>query len=594
MLMIVSSSSLPVTANIRDLVRRFWPYLGRVRWPSILTAALALVTPLVAASLLWSVKLLVDEVFVGGRMDLLPTFAFAYVALLTIHFALDYAVVRIEAAIAAQIIQDVRIDLYRHVISVSPGSLGKHGVGDLLTHLAGDVERIEFLIYTGPLVVFADMVSALFFVCFLFFLSWKLTLSALLAIPLLVLLSLRLAPRLRRAGKIARREATAWMSLSEERLGAVPIVHGFGAYAFETQAFASRCARARQAELRTVAIQAWLMLLIEVVSSFGGLVVLGVGAYEINYGGMTLGSLIAFLGSIGSLYGPVRGLVKAAGRFQLSAAGAQRVADLLDAPSLVTERSSAKPLPRIRGSVEFRDVDFTYPRGPEVLTGISFRIEPGETVAVVGPSGSGKSTMVQLALRLYDPSAGAIFLDGADLRDVTIESLRRAIAPVFQEPYIFRGSIIENIRYGRSNVPDDRVAAIARVAHADHFIDALRSGYAAPVGPRGTWLSGGERQRLALARALLREAPILLLDEATASVDSETEELIQEAIGCFTGQRTILVVAHRLSSVRRANRVIVLDRGRIVESGTPEVLLQSDTRCRDLFAAQLVPGGIAA
>jgi ABC-type multidrug transport system fused ATPase/permease subunit len=172
--------------------------------------------------------------------------------------------------------------------------------------------------------------------------------------------------------------------------------------------------------------------------------------------------------------------------------------------------------------------------------------------------------------------------------------LRRGVAPVFQEPYIFRGSIIENIRYGRSNVPDDRVAAIARIAHADRFIDALRSGYAAPVGPRGTWLSGGERQRLAVARALLREAPILLLDEATASVDSETEELIQDAIEHLTGQRTILIVAHRLSSVRRADRVIVLDQGRIVESGTPEVLLQSDSRCRDLFAAQLVPGGIAA
>jgi ATP-binding cassette, subfamily B, bacterial len=592
--MMLSRSSLPVTANIRGLVRRFWPYLGRVRWLSILTAGLALVTPLVAASLLWSAKLLIDEVFVGGRMGLLPTFAVVYVALLTVHFALDYAVVRIEAAIAARIIQDVRVDLYRHVISVSPGSLGKHGVGSLLTHLAGDVERIEFLIYTGPLVVFADVVGALFFVCFLFFLSWKLTLSALLAIPLLVLLSLRLAPRLRRAAKIARREATAWMSLSEERLGALPIVHAFGAYDFEKQAFASRCARARQAELRTVAIQAWLMLLIEVVSSFGGLVVLGVGAYEINYGGMTLGALIAFLGSVGSLYGPVRGLVKAAGRFQLSAAGAQRVADLLDAPSLVTERSSAKPLTRIRGSVEFRDVDFTYPRGPGVLAGISLRIEPGETVAVVGPSGSGKSTMVQLALRLYDPSAGAMFLDGVDLRDITLESLRRAVAPVFQEPYIFRGSIIENIRYGRSDVPNDRIAEFARIAHADRFIDALRNGYSAPVGPRGTWLSGGERQRLALARALVREAPILLLDEATASVDSETEELIQDAIEHFTGQRTILIVAHRLSSVRRADRVIVLDQGRIVESGTPEVLLQSDTRCRDLFAAQLVPGGIAA
>ena len=267
---------------------------------------------------------------------------------------------------------------------------------------------------------------------------------------------------------------------------------------------------------------------------------------------------------------------------------------MLDVPSLVTERLSAKCLTHVRGAVEFRDVDFAYARGPQVLADISLRIEPGEMVAVVGPSGTGKSTLVQLALRLYDPTAGAVLLDGVDLRDITLELLRRAMVPVFQEPYIFRGSIIENIRYGRSDVSEARVAEIARSAHADRFIDALRNGYASPVGPRGTWLSGGERQRLALSRALLRDAPILLLDEATASVDSETEELIQDAIERFAGQRTILVVAHRLSSVRRADRVIVLDRTRIVETGPPEGLLLNDTRCRDLFAAQLAPRVTAA
>jgi ABC-type multidrug transport system fused ATPase/permease subunit len=209
----------------------------------------------------------------------------------------------------------------------------------------------------------------------------------------------------------------------------------------------------------------------------------------------------------------------------------------------------------------------------------------------VGGSGSSK---IGNGLRLYDPSAGAVFLDGADLRDITFDSLRRAFAPVFQEPHIFRGSVIENIRYGRTDVPPERVAEMARAAHADFFINALRSGYRAPVGPRGTWLSGGERQRLAMARALLRDAPILLLDEATASVDSETEELIQDAIDRFTGRRTILVVAHRLSSVRRADRVVVLDRGRIVECGPPELLLRTETRCRDLFAAQLIPAGATA
>jgi ABC-type multidrug transport system fused ATPase/permease subunit len=207
---------------------------------------------------------------------------------------------------------------------------------------------------------------------------------------------------------------------------------------------------------------------------------------------------------------------------------------------------------------------------------------------LVGPSGSGKSTLAQLALRLYDPSAGAVLLDGHDLRDLTVESVRRSVGIVFQEPFIFQGTIADNIRYGRRNAPDELVQAMGRAAHADGFVRARPGGYAAQTGPRGGWLSTGQRQRIALARAFVRNAPILILDEATASVDSETEELIQDAVERFAGRRTILLVAHRLSSVRRADRVIVLDRGLVVETGTPAVLLQGQSRCRDLFAAQLV------
>jgi ABC-type multidrug transport system fused ATPase/permease subunit len=342
-----------------------------------------------------------------------------------------------------------------------------------------------------------------------------------------------------------------------------------------------------------VTIQAWLSLFVEAIAAIGGLLVIGLGAYEIHSGALTVGTFMAFLGAVGSLYGPARGLAKAPGRFQRASAGAQRVADLLDTCSLVEERPGARPLAKVEGALEFNDLHFAYTPGAEVLRGISLRIEPGETVAVVGPSGSGKSTLVRLALRLYDPTAGAVLIDGMDVRDITLESLRRTVGIVFQEPYVFSGSIAENIRYGQHDASDDQVAAAARAAHIHAFVDAQPGGYSTLVGPRGGSLSGGQRQRLAVARALLREPPILLLDEATASVDSEAEEMIQDALERLAGQCTILIIAHRLSSVRRADRVVVLDRGKIVETGTPEALLKPATRYHDLFAAQLIQASAA-
>jgi ABC-type multidrug transport system fused ATPase/permease subunit len=229
-----------------------------------------------------------------------------------------------------------------------------------------------------------------------------------------------------------------------------------------------------------------------------------------------------------------------------------------------------------------------------VVDGVSFRIEPGETVAIVGPSGSGKSTLIKLALRLYDPSSGSVRIDGNDLRDLTIQSAREAISAVWQEPHLFSGSIAENIRYERTGVHAADMIAAGRSACLSGFVERLRGQYDAPVGPAGRWLSGGQRQRVMLARALLRNSPILLLDEATGAVDSETEEQIQAAIDNLSGHRTMLIVAHRLSSIRHADRILVMENGRIVETGTPATLLQRDSRCRTLFSAQLTTEGLAA
>jgi subfamily B ATP-binding cassette protein MsbA len=568
--------------------------LHSVRWQAALAGALMAINPLVAVLLLWLMKYLIDEVFVGKNVGVLPIVASAYTILVATKLAIDYLLTRIEAAIAEQIDQNVRVDVYRHLVSVSPGSLRKYSVGDLISHLGADVSRVEGLIYGGPVRVIFSTLTAVYFIGFLFVLSWKLTLAALITAPVLALLSWRWSPYVRRVARISRRKATAWISRAEERLGATAVIIAFGAQSLEAQAFEAQCRASRLAALRSVALQAWLTLVTEAVAATGGFVVLAVGAYEMYSDALTVGTLIAFLGSVGSLYSPISSLARSPGRFQRSAVGAQRIVELLDAPSLVTERHDAIPLKAVRGVLEFSGVCFAYPDGPEALRGVSFRIDAGETVAVVGPNGSGKTTLVQLALRLYDPSEGLVSIDGMDLRGVTLESLRRSVAVVFQEPSVLRGNISETIRYGQPDASNEMFISTAKAAHVHEFATGLPRGYGTPIGPRGSWLSGGQRQRLALARALLRDSPILLLDEATASIDSEAEQLIQEAVSRFRGKRTIMVVSHRLSTVLRADRIVLLENGRIVEIGTPAALQGSASRFRTLFADQFLTEKVPA
>jgi ATP-binding cassette subfamily B protein len=589
------SPRLPTTTmSVWTLIKRFLPYLRDVRWRAVFAGSLMALSPILAIALLWLMKLLIDDVFLGKEISLLPLLAVAYVILVTTKLLVSFARTRIEASLTEQLNQNVRVDVYRHAISVSPGTFRTYSVGDILGRIYSDVEKVEYLIYSGPIGVVFNGLAAALYISFLLLLSWQLTLCALLITPPLAFFSYRLAPRARRAAKVSRHKTTGWFSRAEERLGAIAVVQAFGAQLAETTAFAARCTTARRAALRAVAIQAWVTLLIETTGAIGGLVVLAVGTYESYRGNLSIGALIAFIGSVGSLYSPVSSLARTSNRFQRAAAGGQRVAELLDTPSQVIELPSAWALERVRGALEFSDVRFAYPSGPEVLHGVSFRIEPGETVAVVGANGSGKSTLIQLALRLYDPGEGAILIDGTNIRDVTLASLRRAVSVVFQEPAVLRGTISENIRYGRPEASDQAFMAVAQAAHVHSFASVPDRGYTVQVGPQGSWLSGGQRQRLALARALLRDAPILLLDEAIDSVDSESEELIQDALARLVGKRTIVLVSHRLASLRRADRIVVLDQGRIVEMGRLANLQRPGTRFRDLFSAQLLSEKVPA
>ena len=575
--------SLPVV----QLLRRFCGYLRPYRGLVLLALFLILSLPLVGGATLWLLRVVVDDVLAGGRLDLLLYCAGGYAVLATIRALFEYAQTRVEATIGEGVVRDLRVDLFAHVIRLSPGSLQDRGAGDLIAHLEGDVDRTKSLIFGTMAALVDDLVNVLFYLALLLALSWQLTLVALLAVPLLMVASRVLSPRVRRASRIARRRASAWTALAETILNALVPVQAFTAERQETERFARSCDRARRAELTEVRLDALLAALIELAVALGTVLLVVVGALEMQRSGLTLGTLAAFMGSLGSLYGPIRSLGRTPARFERAAAGAQRVAELLGTPSRVLDRPDARPLRQPAGRIEFRNVCFAYPGRPEVLHGIDLAIEPGETVALVGGSGGGKSTLALLLLRLYDPDRGAVLIDGQDLRDLSLASVRAAVAPVFQDAHLVRGSLRENIAYGRPDLPAAAVEAAGRAAHAHGFVGA--DGYRRGLGSGGAGLSGGQRQRVALARALLRDAPILILDEATSAVDGETEALVQATIRELAGRRTILVIAHRLAAIRHADRVVVLEAGRIVECGPPARLLANPSRCRALFQSQLQP-----
>ena len=312
---------------------------------------------------------------------------------------------------------------------------------------------------------------------------------------------------------------------------------------------------------------------VEFISSLGTILVVGFGGYLAYRDGLSVEDIVAFLLYLGLFYGPVTGLANLLENMQQSMAGAERVLDVLDAPTEIRNSRDAETLQNIQGEVAFDHVSFSYGEGVPVLKDVSFICKPGEMLALVGPTGVGKTTLTQLISRFYEPTSGRILLDGHDIRDVTVESLRRCISPVLQDTFLFNGTIAENIGYAVPDASMEEIEAAAKAANIHEDIQMMPDGYQTQVGERGLRLSGGQKQRIAIARAILRKSPVIILDEATASVDVETEQQIQKAIAGVTGSRTIIAIAHRLSTIRNADQILVIENGSITEHGTHEELI---------------------
>ncbi|WP_169052321.1 ABC transporter transmembrane domain-containing protein [Tabrizicola sp. YIM 78059] len=534
----------------------------------ILTAAISLILPL-------AVRRVVDG-FNDGDAALLDQYfgaALVIAALLALGTGLRYYLV---TRLGERVVADIRKALFDRVLGMSPAFFERILTGEVLSRITTDTTLILSVIGSSVSVALRNLLILIGGLVLLFLTSAKLTGLVLLIVPAIVVPIVVLGRRLRRLS----RENQDWIANSSgaasEALLSVQTVQAFTHEGPTRATFADVTEKSfvsAKTRIRTRAV----MTVIVIFLTFAGIVgVLWVGARDVRAGAMSVGELIQFVIYAVMVAGAVGALSEIWGELQRAAGATERLVELLNAEDTVRDPVRPVPLPRpVRGEIAFQDVTFRYPARPEAsaLNGVSLHVRPGETVALVGPSGAGKTTILQLLMRFYDPQSGQITLDGIPLTDLARADFRQAIALVPQDPVIFAASARENIRFGRPDATDAEVEAAARAAAAHDFLTALPQGYDSWLGERGVMLSGGQKQRVAIARAILRDAPILLLDEATSALDAESEGLVQAAVERLSEGRTTLVVAHRLATVKRADRIVVFEGGRIVAQGTHDALV---------------------
>jgi ATP-binding cassette subfamily B protein len=566
--------SRPTSRRLRALAG-LWPFLARYR--GLMAGALAalVVTAALGLSLPLAVRRVVDG-FEGGDLELLNLYfaaALGIAALLAAGTGLRFYLV---SRLGERVVADIRRTLFARVIGLSPAFYERIMTGEVLSRLTTDTTLIQSIVGSSVSVALRNALMLAGGLALLTLTSPKLTGLVLLIVPAVIVPIVVLGRRLRALSRESQDWIAAASGKASEELLAAQTVQAFTREPASVAAFDRVTERSYEVAMRRIRTRAFLTVIV-IFLVFAGIVgVLWVGALDVRAGAMTPGELVQFVIYAVIVAGAVGALSEVWGEVQRAAGATERLVELLNAEDTVQDPPAPAALPRpVRGAVAFEGVRFTYPSRPGVsaLDGVDLQIAPGETVALVGPSGAGKTTIIQLLMRFYDPQEGRITLDGVDLRQLARADLRSAMALVPQDPVIFAASAAENIRFGRTGASDAEVEAAARAAAAHEFIAALPQGYATELGERGVLLSGGQKQRIAIARAILRDAPVLLLDEATSALDAESERAVQAAVERLSRGRTTIVVAHRLATVRRADRIVVFDRGRIVAQGTHAALV---------------------
>jgi subfamily B ATP-binding cassette protein MsbA len=484
-----------------------------------------------------------------------------------------------------QAVRDLRADLYACIQRQSLAFFSDHPTGSLISRVVNDVGRLQRLVSGDLAEVFRLGSIMIGQAAWLFYLNWRLASFCLILLPLLVYPVARLGTRLKSTSRRSQEKMGEAVNVMKEGITGTRIVQGFGMEEFEIRRFGRSLDRIQAAEKRAARLVSLTGPVLDLAAAIGAAVLLAYALMRIHAGKLTGGEFATFIFALGMVYASIKTLVRINNEVQQSIAAAQRVFELMDLPNRIHEKPGAAELPPFRDRIEFRGVHFAYGQAP-VLRGVDLDVPAGTVVALVGSSGAGKSTLVNLLPRFYDVTGGAVLIDGHDVRDVTLASLRNQIGIVTQEVILFDDTVRNNIAYGRADVPMEKVVAAARAAHAEPFIQGLPHGYDTSLGEAGHRLSLGQRQRISIARAILKDSPILILDEATSSLDMESEAEVQVALQNLMAGRTVFVIAHRLSTVRRADVILVLERGTLVERGThPELLARKGLYAR-LYALQ--------
>jgi subfamily B ATP-binding cassette protein MsbA len=474
-------------------------------------------------------------------------------------------------------IMDLRQEVFDRVLRQDAHFFEDQTTGRIMSSIMNDIDRIQIAISTMLADWLRQMFTAIFLLMAMVSIDWKLSLISLMVFPVVAFLTAKLGRRIRSTTRHAQDMAAGLSQILQETLTGHQVVKSFGAEDFESKRFRLAAQRLKAGNLKYVAQQALASPIIEIFGAITIILLLTLARLQIKNAVITAGSFTGFVLALVMLYEPIKRLTNIHNIFQQGIGAALKVFEYLDRKQDVMEKPTAVRLSRFEKNIRFKDVKFCYPAAPErvVLNGIDFEVKAGEIVALVGSSGAGKTTLANLVPRFYDPSEGAVLIDDKDVRDIRLDSLREKVSVVAQDTFLFNDTVFDNIAYGCPDAKKEEVLAAARTALADEFIERLPEGYRTIIGERGMKLSGGQRQRLAIARALLKDAPILILDEATSHLDTESERLVQRALIALMKRRTVLVIAHRLSTIRQANKIVVLDNGRIAESGTHDELIRT-------------------